>query len=110
MALYILLRLTSDTFAHYNHIGHYDTCWLPAIEKGTVRFPFDCHQLRRPRSIKQRTTTSDMTDFAAITAALQRMGLETVERNHHELRFEYPVLDLLDDDESDDDEPFPNLP
>lgn len=51
-----------------------------------------------------------MIDFAAITAALQRMGLETVERNHHELRFEYPVLDLLDDDESDDDEPFPTLP
>lgn len=48
-----------------------------------------------------------MADFAAITAILQRMGLENVEHNHHELRFEYPVLDLLD---SDDEEFFPVLP
>jgi len=35
------------------------------------------------------------------------MGFETLEQNHHELRFEYPVLDLLDDQ---DDELISGLP
>ena len=48
-----------------------------------------------------------MADFAAITATLQRMGLKNVEHSHHELRFEFPVLDLLD---SDDDDAIPYLP